>query len=351
MTLTTPLYVESNDSRVNPIYVDVSDVSLVIAQFHYEHGPEILEKENTSFSQTAECLFPAKWKDGVRFITRSGNRYLFAICVLANEIQTPRGSLQVTIAISSDKAVFSLKHQNFLNQAANYIHHTTEIDSQEIRKIGDKANIFTKEKTTINRPFDIFSKSATICHIFEHKPDILLSIWRARMLGIKTSICSTDDLQPASYLCYFISCCALPAVSTEDSSFHLELSQTNNFSTDDWKLCAVTHPLLQTNPDIPLRLMQNITIQYQKEYNWLSRGDGTIVQQLQSSLSSYDDLNVLYLLINFTSDILSLIQKRNITTEDLQQARIGTKTIRFIREFAQIQCKNPRIDVSDFCCC
>ena len=351
MTLTTPLYVETSDSRVNSINVDVSDVSLVIAQFHYEHGPEILEKENTSFSETAECLFPAKWKDGVRFLTRSGKRYLYAICLLANEIQTPRGALQVTVAVSSDKAIFSLKHQNFLNQTANYIHHTHEIDPQEVRKIGDKIGIFTKERSSISRPFDLFTKTATICHIFEHSPNVLLSLWRARMLHVKTAICSTDDVQAASYISYFISCCALPVVPTEDSSFHIELAQTKNFASDDWSFCAVTHPLLQMNTEVPVRLMQNYTIQYVNQYSWLSNGDGSIIQNLQASLSSYDDLNVLHTLINFTTDVYSLVQKRHITIEDLLQARVGKRSLRFIKEFAKSQGTNPEIDVSDICCC
>ena len=171
------------------------------------------------------------------------------------------------------------------------------------------------------------------------------------MMDIKTAICSTDDIQAASYLSYFFSCACLPLKPVEKSNFHIELCQTENFATDDWVLCAVTHPLLQSNENIPVKLIPSNKIQCMKEYTWINSGDCAIVNDLNSAISTFDDLNVLQCLMRLTRSIFDFIQKRRILFDDLEEAKVGRKTIPFIRKFAEKQGRNPEIDVSEFTCC
>lgn len=128
MTLNTPLSIESFTSTCPSQSIVVNKVQLLICQFHYEHGPELAFPKDFDQSEYITSLFPAKWADGKCLICKVGKYYVISIGILCQNIQTPRGNLQLSVGIVSTKPIFTRQQHEFLIDIQNRISVAKSVD-------------------------------------------------------------------------------------------------------------------------------------------------------------------------------------------------------------------------------
>lgn len=300
-------------------------------------------------SEYITSLFSAKWADGKCLICKVGKYYVISIGILCQNIQTPRGNLQLSVGIVSTKPIFTRQQHEFLIDIQNRISVAKSVDYNQINEDAKRCNVISDSPVTISDLHGFFSNQNVVCKTFLHSPEILLDLWKARLCRIKISIANTTDIYISSYLSYFIASSTVSHRSTEECAFHIELSQMQELTDVSLRVFAITHPVLMSNDRSPVSLKSNNELYIDDNYKWLKKGTGRILNQLKEALSTNNDINVINVLYNSSYVLSTWIHKSSIQKSELATANLNSSCIPFIKHF--LIAEDSPAEFSDSGCC
>ena len=92
----------NNEDNNFGVSEQVSKLDLIIAQFEVGNGPQIIASTIEGLPDNfCDELFPSKWENDSYFIIKTNDLYYFCKCILAANLITSRGPLQITFALIS----------------------------------------------------------------------------------------------------------------------------------------------------------------------------------------------------------------------------------------------------------
>lgn len=342
------LLFESLASQAPKQSFTINNSQIFICQFHYEHGPQQIYPQSDKVDVSPQ-MFPAKWNDRSIFMTKSKNHYIMAICMLMSNITTQRGNLQLTVGIGSTNALFTKQHYQFLNNIYSLIHEAKSIDCELIKSEAEKASAISDSPITLNNPLDFFDGEKIICETFKQNPEILFALWKARMCRLKISIANTQNIFVASYISFFLISTTLSFKPAEECAFHIELSDSDEIDSQNTLVYGVTHPFLAAKENIPVVFAEGNKLKLKKELNWLSKGSGKLLNNIDRALQTNNDVNVINLLYHVSEIMSTWKDKRTIQSNDVENVGLSSSSVAFIRNYLSVENSPAEADFASCC--
>lgn len=343
----------TNSIPINvPAIVDQEGAPFIaLAIFDSSRGPILVNSTNEiSDIQFPLYLFPSQWSESSTFLTTYQNYYIFGICVVSPLITHARGSLNATIAIVSTLPYFGKKHLDFLKESEAIFRTQEEINFDSFVVLHDKYQLC--QTSLISHPLEPFVSQGNACKVFFNHPELVLTLWRARMLGYKILLANTNRVGIASDLSYFVAALSIPFKKITDSAFHIELVDSDKFENGNWLVASVTHPQMQNINVAPITLVADNNLKIAPHLKWIQNGRGKIMEQVTSRLRQNDDSFLLSLFIEVNSALLSLVESNYVLCqEDLTRIGLDQSNNRFFFSWLNVAGLSNQFEPKTSCCC
>ena len=328
--------------------IEQSPLKIIISYFHHHEGPTLLEEIDDSIS-IASILFPDSWEDNSIFISKHGIYYYLAICVLSNEIFSPRGNLQITLSLRGLQSSFNDLHINYLLEKSIILRNSKELNLNLLNQLNLLNNF--QFPSLITHPISNFLKNGLICSIFKNNINELFYLWKIRILNFKIIISNNKNLTYLTHLTYFLSIISYPLQNFENISFLFSLSNINEFLEKNWNICCITHPILKEKKISHITILENLKIQYNQDFNSILKGKFLNISKLQNILNSNDDLELInfFLLLNFKLKNL-IYNNQIINNNDINEIGLDSGNKNFLSLLIYQKNINSILELNNCCC-
>ena len=319
-----------------------SKIDLVVGQFEVGKGPLIFLSTIEGLTENiGDELFPSKWKDGSYFIFKTNSLYFFCKCLLASNISTSRGSLQVTYALISSSLIFDKYCDPIFQSIEQTIRSYDSVNFDSTQILATFQNSLSNLPImSIRHPLSLFTDGSFVCSYFDNNPKLLLYLWKARLLGYKIAINSDNSLSEITNLTYFLSACSIFPNLTKsfynDTFFHIALCASDKVNAD-WKLCYLTHPILQESIQADI-ILNNRSDNYSisRDKKWIKKGDGSIIDSIKDAIEKKNDKNLLFILLHLNHVLFNYLQNTEfIDSNEINSFGLNSMNKSFITQLVQ----------------
>lgn len=316
---------------------NASKLDFVLAQFEVSNGPQIIHTTLQNVPNgLADELFPAKWENGETFVFKTKDYFFYAKCVLTN-IPTSRGILQLTIALASPTFSFTPKCLHFFDNITEVAQSLNQLNLDPlITAFSSEFNGSTDEH--IHHPIQNFTQNSSVCNFFKKNPLSLLTLWRARLCGLSIVFAGSSSVFTATNISYFLSICnIIPGRSRnlcQDCAFHIDISANSKANERNWKICFVTHPILQESIKADVVIKEDASLSVIPQAQWILKGRGEIVKKITNFINMNNDAALVHYLIEENTTLYTLISREGlIQSSTIRNIDLDKANYQFVQQF------------------
>jgi hypothetical protein len=308
---------------------------IVVAYFDCRYGPRPLSATSPSFTteDLAARLFPAEWNSGSIFAFQFGAHYCLAIGAIATLVQHARGSTHVSIGLLSPKPVFGQDFHTFLRHCVNFFTEQPSLDFDRFLEFGQTKQLLSNARFLASHPYFPFTQTGSCCRAFSGRSGHLLAIWRARLLGLRICFGATRNIVDATNVAYFIGAIALPIRPLDGCAFHIDMADVDFFRQGDWKVCSVTHVLLQGETVADLSIGPDGNLRIRGDQSWIRNGKGEIVRTLDECLRGGSDEQLFRVFLRLNAAVRERCERREFELGTIGQLGLDSGNRRFFRQY------------------
>ena len=182
-------------------------------------------------------------------------------------------------------------------------------------------------------------------------PEVLLVLWRFRMMKYKICIATSFDISSITDITYFVSAMCLPNLKIEhDCLFHVDLLDSLKYQTGDWKVCGVTHPIMQREECGDITIHEDCAISIKsKKLNWLKKGNGPILKEIESIIKRNNDSYLFQVFLQLSQHVFKFAEAgASIDQDTLHQIGLDKDNQSFLNAYFQLVGSHAEIEIK--CC-
>lgn len=332
MSLSAPLLGTSTPQTADMVMTESSAIP-VLAYFHARSGPQLSEVADIPTDITvpqdiAIRMFPPTWRPGAIFFFELNG--IFAICCgsTSRRVAHERGFTNFTIALVSRTLAFSPRQVEFLSWAAQTI---ADQDAINLTHALERYSAELSHPLLVHLPLTALLRKDSFSTLFQSQPRQILTLWRARIAGVRITVACSTDIEVACSLSYFISAMAIPVVSLDGCAFHLDMGDADRVRGGHYSVCAVTHRGLQMEDLSPVMLLPGSVVRLSNDVRWLARGGGSILRELSEAKG---DEAMLGVLSDLSQRLNRICEARLVERNDLERIGLDRKNARAVALFA-----------------
>jgi hypothetical protein len=182
-------------------------------------------------------------------------------------------------------------------------------------------------------------------------PLSFLCLWRARVLGLCVSVTSTLLLRDATALAAFLGAFASPIAPLRECVYHVDLHDLPKYQARTWRVCCVTHPMMQNQTVADLSLGNRRLVARPSLPECVMRGRGDIIAQLIEIARSGNDRQLLDRFVQLNTGLIDLAAaNREVTKLDLDRLALDNANAKFIGQFFRNQGSRGSVEqISSIC--
>jgi hypothetical protein len=320
----------------------------VIGVFDVRDGPRIVEAPSivSDPDRFALLLFPAQWADKHFFVFEWEKKFVLVLCCIAPLMTHSRGLLNVSIGLMADTMCFSLVHTGVLADCARLLGTMERIEPNSMVTL-----IKNVPAAAIQHPLVVFTSASPVAKIFSGKMAHLLTIWRCRVLGLSILITLSNDVQLSTCLSYFIGAMGLPIRDMDECAFHYDMNDTDKFRAMKWKVCGVTHAMMQKEQLGHMDVGPEGKIFLRKGLKWLLEGRGEVMRQFKGLLRAGRDEALLCEFFRLNHMLLDITRGRRVSLKN-EMANMGLDdgNMKFLHFFLESRGIRVGEEVGGGCC-
>jgi hypothetical protein len=308
---------------------------IVVGFFDIRNGPQILAISSDIIPANVliDYLFPSRWEHHTIFAFEVGGFFGLATGAMADHIITDRGNLQVTVAILSRSPTVDIAHWRFLSASHELIAALPALEFPPFLEAARQCSLFDESRQIIDQPLYPYFADGTVSRHFLHRPADFMAVWRARVTGLTITVEHTKQLKELTSVCAFVGAVGRPICDFRDCVHHLDLPQTDKYQNALWKVCCVTHPMLQAQPIAAVALMDD-SLFTGRSVQWVNRGGGPIVDRLLQIARGGNDRQILDTFVELNRQILRLAGTgRELSKEEVRAIGLDPNNAAFLAEF------------------
>jgi hypothetical protein len=324
---------------------------IAVGSFHERSGPGLVDctLETVDHSRLGLLLFPAKWADSAQFAFEENGLFGLVFCTVARQIISDRGPLQLSIAVLSSSPTFDRRHLDFLTNAVRLTATLTSLNFEPFVGLARQNALF--EVVPMDQPLCPFLSRGFVSSALLANPTSFMCLWRARLLGLCVSVASTQVLREATALSAFFGAFGAPITPLRECVYHVDLHDLPKYQGRSWRVCCVTHPIMQNQPVADLSLGSGRLIRRPSLPECVMKGRGRVVAQLIAIARSGNDWQLLDRFVQLNTALVDLAAaNREITRHDLDRIGLDRANANFLGQFFRNQRSRTSIDqISSIC--
>ena len=335
--------------RTDAVHEEELPVDLIIAIFDSTKGPVVHSSTRPlAKSKIAASMFPAKWQHNAHFIFKVSEFFVYTVCILPKNLFTSRGNLQISVGLAAHKPSFCQKHFEFLKRASEVITEARSLQIGSLTPILTELNISTYYSPIVSLMPHPFPNLVPRVTAFSQDPGSIVKLWKARLLGLRILVTGSGSLQEATQLAYLAAVVGCPFREITECCFHVSLSDALYLNEGDWRVAAVTHPILETTNNYDAKLTEG-RISFKSQFKWIERGHGELYDWVAGDVSRRNPQGVITTLINFNQRLQNVIGNSDLMTVSvLDELGINVSDKDFIESFVLSQKPSMKFE---FGCC
>jgi hypothetical protein len=310
---------------------------IAVGYFDIRAGPKLLDITSDILPPhvLTDYLFPSSWEDSSVFAFEVGGIYGLATGAVTHREITDRGKLQVTVVILSRSPTVDVKDWEFLSEARRLIGEVTELTFPPFVELAERCSLFDESHQMLDQPLYPFFSGGLVSKVFLRDPLAFMGMWRARVMGLSIAIWHPKKLSEITAVCAFVGAMGRPICDFRECVFHIDLPQLDKYRNQMWKVCCVTHPMLQTN-DIAAVTLKAEGLSVVRSLTWVNDGHGTVVDRLIGIARTNQDRQLLDEFVELNKQILRLAASgRELSKEDVSAIGLDTRNAKFLGQFFQ----------------
>jgi hypothetical protein len=351
MSLTQSLIMGGEQPTVYDAVEPPASCHIAVGSFHQHSGPVLFDctLETVDRSRLGLLLFPAKWADNTQFAFEENGLFGLVFCTVAQRIINDRGPLQVSIAVLSSSPTFVRPHLDFLTEAARLTATLPSLDFGPFVELARQRSLF--EAIPIDEPLCPFFSRRVVSTALLANPTFFLCLWRARVLGLCLSVTSTQVLSDATALAAFLGAFGGPITPLRECIYHVDLHDLPKYQARTWRVCCVTHPMMQNQAIADLSLGPERLVGRPSLPECVMKGRGNIISQLVEIARSGNDRQLLDRFMQLNQQLVNLAAaNREMTRQDLHRIGLDKANAKFLGQFFRNRGSRTSVDqISSIC--
>jgi hypothetical protein len=163
-------------------------------------------------------------------------------------------------------------------------------------------------------------------------------------------ISATINIEESTRLSYFFGAIGLPLREIRECAFHIDIGEMEKFRNGKWRVCSVTHALMQKEEVGHVNIAAEGKIHLRKELLWLFEGRGRVLKRLRNYMASGKDDALLLEFFRMNQAFRDLSEGSR-SKEGLESMGLDSANMRFVNAFLMTQGRTVGDDHVGCCGC